>query len=467
MATGPNTGKEKEMECYQGKLEAVFSADVVVCGGGCAGAVAAIASRRNGAKTILLEKTSTIGGTAVNGLVGPFMTCFDPKGEKQIVKGIFDEIIRRMEEKGGAIHPSKTGQVSSYGCYIRLRHNNLTPFHPEVLKMVLLEMLSEEGVEVHLGISVLDAEREEGKIQSVIAFDGNRLVSFEGAIFLDCTGDALVSVKAGVPCVMEEPKKGLQPMTLFFWIYNGDDKRIEEYLSQDEENRYLPYHQLIEEARKKGEFPINRNKIGLYHMVEEGEWRLNTTRIQGLNPVEETDMTKAYMEGMKQVEFLMGFFKTLPGLENARIAQSGACVGVRESRRIKGIYTLTEKDLVDNTPFEDTIALCSYPVDLHPSAGSATGTSYKKEKTDVAEVYEIPYRIMVPQGVENLLAAGRCVSASHEALGAIRVMPPVFAMAQAAGTAAALCVRHQWKPVNVDMDLLQKTLKEQGQCLEY
>lgn len=454
------------METYVGVIQAVKKSDVVVCGGGCAGVVAAIASSRNGAKTVLLEKTTVVGGTATNGLVGPFMTCFDPKGEHQLVKGIFDEMICRMEKKGGAIHPSKTGQVSSYGCYIKLRHNNLTPFHPETLKMVMMEMLVEAGVEVHLGISILDVEKEKDRIKTVIAFDGNRLIGFEGKEVIDCTGDAYISLKAGVPCDMEAVDEGLQPMTLFFWIYNADDKKIDEYLSQDEENRYLPYHKLIEEARLKGKFPINRNKIGLYHMVNEGEWRLNTTRIQGKNPVDEENMTEAYVDGLKQVEFLMEFFKTLPGLENARIAQSGTCVGIRESRRIRGEYILTEKDLIENTPFEDGIALCSYPVDLHPAKGALTGTSYKKEKTDVAEVYQIPYRILLPQKVDNLLVAGRCVSATHEALGAIRVMPPVFAMAQAAGTAAALCVKMECDPKVLDVEKLKQQLRADNHCLE-
>ena len=454
------------MKNYSGEITAARQADVVICGGGCAGVAAAIASGRNGAKTILLEKTSVVGGTATNGLVGPFMTCFDPKGERQIVKGIFDEMIRRMEEKGGAIHPSKTGQVSSYGCYIKLRHNNLTPFHPETLKMVMMEMLLEAGVEIRLGVTILDVEKENDEIRSIIAFDGSGLVQFEGKIIIDCTGDAFVSVKAGVPWDMEDPDEGLQPMTLFFWIYNADDEAIEEYLNRDEENKYLPYHQLIEEARARGEFSVNRNKIGLYHMVNPGEWRLNTTRIQGYSPVDENDMSRAYVDGLKQVEFLMDFFKTLPGLEHARIAQSGACVGIRESRRIRGAYTLTEQDLIHCTRFDDAIALCSYPVDLHPAKGALTGTSYKKEKTDVAEVYQIPYRVMVPQNAGNLLVAGRCVSATHEALGAIRVMPPVFAMAQAAGTAAALCVKHGWKPETIDVKELQKVLREQDQCID-
>lgn len=454
------------MEKYTAKVSSVTTAEVIVCGGGCAGVVAAIASARNGVKTILVEKTSIVGGTATNGLVGPFMTCFDPSGKQQIIKGIFNEIIERMEEKGGAVHPSKTGAVSNYGCYIKLRHNNVTPFHPETLKMVLLEMLVEAGVECYLNTTILDVEKEGDRVTGIVAFDGNDLRLFEGKIIIDCTGDAFVNVKAGAACEMEDVETGLQPMTLFFWIYNADDEKIEEFLSQDEETRYLPYHHIIEKARQEGKFNINRNKIGMYHMVNPGEWRLNTTRIQGRNPVDSKDMNQAYMDGMRQVDFLMEFFKQLPGLENARLAQVGANVGVRESRRIIGEYILTEQDMIENTEFQDTIALCSYPVDLHPAKGALTGTSYKKEHTDVADVYEIPFRILLTRDLDNVLTAGRCVSATHEALGAIRIMPSVFAMAQAAGTAAALAVRSDIKLKQLDTKRLQEILEEQGQCLK-
>lgn len=453
------------MEQYMGTIASVVQGDVIVCGGGCAGVIAAIASARNGAKTILIEKSFTVGGTATNGLVGPFMTCFSPDGKEQIVKGIFDEMIWRMEKMGGAVHPSKTGMVSGYGCYIKLRHNNVTPFHPEALKMVMLEMLEEEKVTLWLGTSILDVQKEGGNIKRVIGFDGHSLRAFEGNIFIDATGDAFVSEKAQVPCDLADIQDGLQPMTLFFWIDHADDEKIEEYLEKDETKRYLPYHDRIEAARAEGKFSINRNKIGLYHMVNPGEWRLNTTRMQGYDPTSAEDLSRAYCEGMKQIRFLMDFFKTLPGLENARIVQSGLQVGVRESKRIRGEYILTEQDLIDNTSFPDTIALCSYPVDLHPAKGAATGTSRQKEKTDVAEVYEIPYRILLPLGVNNLLTAGRCVSATHEALGAIRIMPAVFAMAQAAGTAAAMSLKSETGPKELDVSKLQDTLLEQGQCL--
>ncbi len=444
-----------------------FSSDVVVAGGGCAGVVASIAAARSGSKTLLIEKTSVVGGTATNGLVGPFMTCFDPEGKNQIIKGIFDEIVVRMEKRGGAIHPSKTGMISEYGCWIKLRHNNVTPFEPECLKMVLFEMLAEAGVTVHLNTVLTDVIVRNGAITELEAYDGNSFVNYSAKVFVDATGDASLSHKAGVPCVIADIENELQPMTLFFWIYNADDDRILEFLNQKEETKYLPYHDIIEEARGKGKFNINRNKIGLYHMVNPGEWRLNTTRLQGYDPTSQESMNAAYLEGMKQVEFLMGFFNKLPGLENARIAQTGSIMGVRESRRIEGIYTLTEDDLIQNTKFEDTISLCSYPVDLHPSKGSLTGTSYKKEKTNVADVYRVPYRVLLPQKIDNLLVAGKCVSATHEALGAIRIMPSVFAMGEAAGTAAGLAVSNHVSPKEIDIHQLQETLVHNGQVLDY
>ena len=140
-------------------------------------------------------------------------------------------------------------------------------------------------------------------------------------------------------------------------------------------------------------------------------------------------------------------------------------MGVRESRRIRGEYVLTEQDMIENTQFEDCIALCSYPIDLHPAKGSMTGTGFKKEETELADVYQLPYRILLPQKVENLLVAGRCVSATHAASGAIRVMPPVFAMAQAAGTAAALCVGGGCDPKTINIIELKQKLKEDNQCM--
>lgn len=258
-----------------------------------------------------------------------------------------------------------------------------------------------------------------------------------------------------------EDKTEVQPMSLFFTIHGADDKKISEFLDQSQGPKYLCYHEMIEKDRAEGKFNIPRNKIGLYHMVDDGEWRLNTTRVQGYDPSDPDDVTKAYFECLDQVDFLMDYFKKCPGLENAKLSQIGSLMGVRESRRICGKYYLTKADLAQGKNFEDTIALCSYPVDMHPSKGSAAGAS-REEDLKIAEVYAIPYRIMVPKHIENLLVAGRCVSADREALAAIRVMAPVMAMGEAAGVAAAMSSKQKTSPARIDVQELRGKLREKN-----
>jgi len=445
------------------QIEKERTCDVLVCGGGVAGVVAAIAAAREGASVILVEKSGMVGGMATGGLVGPFMTCFSPDGKRQLVKGIFDEMIRRLEEKGGAVHPSKSGEVSAYACFIpkKERHNNVTPFHPGYMTIVMAQMLQEAGVSVYLNSAVVDVAMDTPeKIHGITVYDGVNFRMFTADIFIDATGDGIVAVKAGAEFLQGTPedKKEVQPMRLFFTIHGADDRKIEEFLDHSNGPKYLCYHEMIEKDRAEGKFNIPRNKIGLYHMVDEGEWRLNTTRVQGYDPADPEDVTKGYFECLDQVDFLMDYFKKCPGLEEAKLGQIGSLMGVRETRRIKGRYYLTKDDLARGKNFEDTIALCSYPVDMHPSKGSAAGAS-REEDLKIADVYAIPYRIMVPERMENLLVAGRCISADREALAAIRVMAPVMAMGEAAGVAAAMSSKQKTTPAEVDVQALREKLR--------
>jgi len=451
---------------YQTEKE--IRSDVLVCGGGVAGVVAAIAAAREGAKTVLVEKSGMIGGMATGGLVGPFMTCYSPDGKRQLVKGIFDELIRRLEAKGGAVHPSKTGEVSAYACFIpkKERHNNVTPFHPGYMSIVMAQMLKEAGVSVYLNTSIVEVlmdKEDPEKICGITAYDGTKFCLFSADIVIDATGDGIVAVKAGAEFIQGTPEdpKEVQPMSLFFTIHGTDDRKIEEYLDHSEGPKYLCYHEMIEKDRAEGKFNIPRNKIGLYHMVDEGEWRLNTTRVQGYDPADPDDVTKGYFECLDQVDFLMDYFRKCPGLENAKLGQIGSLMGVRESRRIKGAYYLTKSDLARGKNFEDTVALCSYPVDMHPSKGSAAGAS-REEDLKIADIYAIPYRIMVPESIRNLLVAGRCVSADREALAAIRVMAPVMAMGEAAGVAAAMAAKEKTAPKDIDVTKLRGKLREKN-----
>lgn len=441
--------------------------DVLVCGSGCAGFSAALSAARNGAKVAIIERNGEIGGSSTSGLVGPFMTCFEPSGKRQIIKGIFDELICYLEKKGEAVHPSKTGQISNYGCYISRRHNNVTPFNPAYMTIAMTEFLDDAGVAIYLNTSIVDVVKQDKRLTGVIVFDGNGFKLIKASVVIDATGNAFVSQKSGVECLqgeLDDPKE-IQPMTLFFWIYGADDDRLEKYLDLDPDMKYQPFNKMIEKDRSQGRFPVPRSKIGLYHMIEPGTWRLNTTRIQDKDPSISDDLSKAYIEGIRQVDFLMDYFKKCPGLENAKLAQIASMMGIRESKRILGEYVLTGSDLIHSVSFPDTIALCSYPVDMHPSKGNKVGLA-SKEGPEVADIYEIPYRIMLPKNVDGLIVAGRCVSADRDALAAIRIMPVAMALGQAAGIAASLCLKHDCLPRNIDFAELRNTLREQNACVD-
>lgn len=160
---------------------------------------------------------------------------------------------------------------------------------------------------------------------------------------------------------------------------------------------------------------------------------------------------------------LLAFFRTwLPGFERSTLLDTATQVGVRETRRIEGEYTLTVEDLISGREFEDVIALAGYPVDLHSPTGDGGGADGTYE---TANVYQIPYRSLIPVNLDQLLVAGRSISATHEAMAAIRVMPPAFAMGEAAGTAAAIAAEHRLPPRHIDVAILQQTLVRQGAYL--
>jgi len=216
-----------------------------------------------------------------------------------------------------------------------------------------------------------------------------------------------------------------------------------------------------------GDFPISRDKAGIYRTQERGVWRVNTSRLQGLDGTDVSDLTYAELEGRRQVQTLMRFFRSyLPGFHHAVLLDTAVQIGVRETRRISGEYVLTTDDLATGRHFEDTVALGAFPVDLHPAIGDGGGTDTGLQRgLQTANVYEIPYRCLVPKGAEQLLIAGRCVSATREALAATRVMPTCFALGQAAGVAGALAVRDELSVRDVPTDGLQKVLKGQGVLL--
>lgn len=445
---------------YTKQIPRTIRTQVLVCGGGVAGVSAAIASARLGMDTILVEKSSMLGGCATSGLVGPFMTCFDLKEERQIIRGIFEEVVTELERRGGAIHPAKVGNGTDHASYSVRGHSHVTPFDPEVLRSVLFDMTREAGVQLLLYSQVLDTIVEEGCVKGVILAQKEGLCAVQANVVIDCTGDGDVIAASGAACEKGREEDGLmQPMTLFLRIAGVDDQVVDDYVKQHPENYGRLFASIVEQTQKDGDCPIYRERIGIYKMLNPGEWRVNTTRIFRKDGTSSKDLTDAEIEGRIQADALIPYFrKYFPGFKNVRLIQAATTVGVRETRRLRGSYVLQMEDLREDCHFEDCIALCSYPVDIHSPTGQGGGVLYNETSINPPNYYEVPYRILVPETMDGLLVAGRCVSATHETLGSIRVMPPCFATGQAAGTAAALCVRSGIQPRYVDIFRLRDVL---------
>jgi len=434
-------------------------ADVLVIGGGPAGIAAAIASARTGASTFLVEQQGFLGGAATASLVGPFMSCLSLDGTTKVIDGIFGEVVDRMVSIGGALPSGETGAGKGYSSFITMSHHGVTSFEPYALKIVADQLVQEAEVKILLHSTFLQPIIEAGELRGAIIATKSGLMALYAKVTVDTTGDADVAFRAGAEMVKGREKDGLmQPATLFFRVGNVNDTIVEENGKHYADGTL--FRDYIDKARGVGDFKIPRDRIGIYKTPTQGIWRVNTTRVLGVDGTSVDDLTRAEIEGRQQVIQLMRFFrKYLPGFENAILIGIAPNIGVRETRRIIGEYVLTEQDLVTGKLFDDSIACCGYEIDIH----SLIGDGSRDEA--VANIYSIPYRSLVPKTLDNLLVAGRCLSATHVASSATRVMPPCFATGQAAGTAAALASRESILPREVVPDILRATLKGAGAIL--
>ena len=285
---------------YEKQINRVIKTEVLVIGGGAAGFGAAVAAARNGAETLLIEQAEMLGGMATAGLVGPFMTCYNDAPTEQIVKGIFDELCVRTEEKGGAIHPSKVEGLSTYSSYYVKSHCHVTPFLSETLAIVMEDMVLEAGAKILYHVQLCDVLSENGRITGVIAAMKEGLTRIEASVYIDCTGDADVAYYAGAECISGDETDGvMQPVTLFFEVGNIDrekfvgaleEKKAEGRLGIPGENCWSWF---IKEAKEKGEWTIDRNEIGNYEQPIEGRWKINTTRIAHIDATNTEEITRA------------------------------------------------------------------------------------------------------------------------------------------------------------------------------
>ncbi len=456
---------------HYGKELSTEETEVLVIGAGPAGLCAAVAAARTGARVLLIEQSGYAGGMATAGLVAPFMTCYDSGGGTMLIRGLFEEIVSRLVEMGGALHPSGIETSSAFTSYITAGHIHVTPFRAESLKLLADRMLREAGVTVLYHTSLVDAIAENGRITEVIVAKKEGLSAIRARVVVDCTGDGDCAAAAGAAYTLGNGNGRIQPATMFFRIGGVDSKRID---ADIEENRdrfyrkdgvnYRSLHWWVSRAREAGDWSLDRVSIGLFRGVDEDEWSINTSRIMNIDGTRSGSLTEGELIGREQVNEIFSFFKKyVPGCENAKLLQSGSTLGIRETRHIRGIKTLTLDDVLGCSAPDDSIMIAANSVDVHGKFGPKSNEYITLPE---GKYYGIPYGCLVPESFSNLLVAGRCLSADSEAAGAVRVMPPCMGMGQAAGTAAALVSRLGCDARMLDTSLLREELRSGGVLLE-
>lgn len=444
--------------------------DVIIVGGGISGTMAAVGAARSGVKTLILEQNGFLGGMLTSAGVGPMMTFH--AGEKQIVWGITGELINRLQVKGKS--PGHIFDTTGYTYTV-------TPFDYEGMKVELESMLKEAGGDILYHTMLAGVKVEDGNIKSITICNKGGLTELKAKVFIDATGDADLSALCGVEYTKGRETDGAcQPMTMKMRMYNVDIAKVKDYIRNNPEE--FPgikgetsivdksprlsmggFVNIFKRAMESGEITFKRDGILMFEGNTPGEVIINTTRLLGYDSTNPWSLSDAEIEGRRQTQELEKLLKkSVPGFENSYLAFTGPFIGVRSSRQIKGVHTLTAQDILDCRKFEDVIAHGGYPIDIH----SPDGQGMKHMFLKWGEIYSIPYRCLVNDKINNMITVGRCISATFEAQAAIRVTPIAGAIGHAGGVGAAIAVKENAGTSNVNVKTLQKVLLDQDAYLE-
>lgn len=466
--------------------------DVIVVGGGTSGSIAALAAARGGARTCLVEGSGYVGGTC---LALANVTPFHNNRGEAVVGGYPQEFIERMVAAGGAIQGGHLPNLAGIG-------GSFTPLDPDTMKIVLFEMLAEAGVELWLHTMLVEPVMQDGRPRGVRVLNKSGLQEVGAGVIVDATGDADVAVRAGAAYTQDVAEETLNA-TLLFRVGGVDtDAFVADF-------RRTPAHiSLVADAWLREARGITPEKavqgvgsiydcpyIYLANLVRDfipkgdwGEWEITAVEKPGwgrlrflgsrfsimplpsrkdLVTINASSITfdatdaiarsRAEVEGHKQVRTIMEVLRRyVPGFRDCHLHSTLPQVSIRASRRIKGVYQLTRDDVAEGRRFPDGVARGSYPMSVQT-----------KDQPNVRQHlfvagggdYDIPYRCFVPEAMDGLLVAGRCLSATREASGSARMGAQCMAYGQAAGTAAALAVAQGVEPRAVDAGELRGLLK--------
>lgn len=435
--------------------------DILVVGGGPAGIMAARAAAESGLKVMLIESRGYLGGNLTLGL--PILGYLGRKGN-QVVEGLPQMLIDRLRARGKASEhkPCKN-------------HVSLTIIDSEEVKDVALEMLEDVGVKILFYVFCSDVIKDGNDVKGVIIESKEGRDAILAKTVIDCTGDGDVAFRAGVECHKGDADGGMQPPTLMFCMRGVNVQELRDAIVNRPEEfdmDVMPTEQFkngpfivvgfrkkIEEAREKGySIPVART-ILITGLADDEIW-VNMSRVCGVDSTNPTSYTDGEITARIQNDEIERYLRDfIPGFEHAWRDKVAAFMGIRESRVIKGKYVLTADDILSCRKFDDAVGVASYPVDIHHSHGDDCTMMW------CPDCYDLPYRMLVPEKVENLLVAGRCASMTHEAMASARVMSTCMVMGEAAGRAAKIAVEEGVPVSKVNVEAVREDLRENGAYL--
>ena len=440
--------------------------DIVVAGGGPGGLPAAIAAARSGAKVLLIERYGFLGGMATAGLIGPILAHTAHHSQEPTIGGIPKEICVRMAEIGGAVPWEDS--LKSWG----------VSFYAEALKYIADRVVEEAHISLRLHTMVVDAVREGDEIKALILESKSGREAVLGKVFVDATGDADVAFRAGLTCTKGRKADGaMQSLGSMF--------RIGRLPANLDEARKIA-NEKVAEAVERGELVLYNTSLGHQgSTIVPGELTANITRFNG-DATSAWDLTVGEVFVRKMTWDVVKFWReNIPGLEDVLLIATATQIGIRETRQVVGDRIITGQDIVDGMRCEDSVARNSYWIDIHCPLGRVRNKThlcckecpnnppclmFEKFEGDLpGKLYppdggwcDIPYASIISQDARNLLTAGRCISADHQAMSALRVMGPCMAIGEAAGTAAAMAVEHGNNVRAFDVQKLRAKLTENG-----
>ena len=436
------------------KYKVAVEVDVLVCGGGCSGVAASISAARHGARVALIERLPSVGGMSTNGLVNGWH-CSDR--QKLVILGLVSESVDRAIKHDWIFKDKRFPYA----------HETYW-FEPEGMRIVWQQMLREAGVRTFCYLAAGEPIVEGNQIKGVLADTKTGRKAFLGKIVIDSTGDGDIAANAGLPFSYGRESDGLvQGMTMNFNL-RGLDVPSMKAITDEKINGIMEEMDLL---HKEGKLPPYN--AGNTRVLLKGEWGnsfpWNMCPVAG-NPLDEEELTRLTELAREQVFQYVNYWKgKVPGMKNAQVEQTGFALGIRESRRINGIKTLTEEMVLDAMKQPDAVGHGVWMIDIHDPKGSGYTTWSDQNSRTMLEAgtsYHIPLGIALNDQIPNLAVACRAASSTHEALASFRVQTHLMTLAQGVGTCAAMALDANASMVKVNIGKLQQTLKKDGVYLE-